>query len=256
MIPSSFTFGPFIFHIYGLLIASSVVIGWYLARKRAKIYQIPQGIFEDWVVVVPLISALVGARIYHVVDKWAYYSQNPDQLILINNGGLGIFGALAGILAGCWILARIKKIKLLSFLDLIAPSIVLGQAIGRIGNYVNQEGFGPPTSLPWGVYIDISHRPAQYLLQSHFHPTFFYEAILDLIAFFILINFSKRQKASGSQFGLYLILYGVSRFIIEFWRIDTATVGEIKVAQVLSLAAILLGAVLIKRPGFFGVDNH
>lgn len=279
MIPNSFSFGPLTFHIYGLIIAISIVIGWWLAKKRANFYKIKPALLDHPLMLLPLILGVAGGRIYHVADFWEYYKSNPDQIIQVSGGGLGIFGALIGIFAGLWIFAKIKKVKLLPLLDLLAPSIILGQAIGRIGNYINQEGFGPPTNLPWGVYIDLAHRPLQYLSSTHFHPTFFYEAILNLIAFIILLFLSSlssspslsslRKRGSGFSiwsltlsvvewsrmtfakpgqiFGLYLVLYGVSRFIVEFWRIDTARIGELQVAHVISLVSFCIGIYFLAR---------
>lgn len=246
MIPNSFSIGPLTFHIYGLIISSAVVIGWHLAKKRANFYKIKPALLDHPLMLLSLILGVVGGRIYHVLDKWGYYKSNPDQIIQVSGGGLGIFGALIGIFAGLWIFARIKKVKLLSLLDLLAPSIILGQAIGRIGNYINQEGFGPPTSLPWGVYIDPAHRPEQYMFFTHFHPTFFYEAVLNLVAFYILLKLSSKLAKPGQILGLYLVLYGIIRFIVEFWRIDTAIVDEIKAAHILSLISTLSGIFLVK----------
>lgn len=245
-LPNSFSLGPLTFHIYGLIITTAVVIGWWLAKKRANFYKINPELLDHPLILLSLILGVAGGRLYHVLDKWGYYKSNPDQIIQVSGGGLGIFGALIGIFAGFWLFANIKKVKLLSLLDLLAPSVILGQAIGRTGNYINQEGFGPPTTLPWAVYIDPAHRPMQYLSSTHFHPTFFYEAVLNLIAFLILIKLSPKFSKPGQMLGLYLIAYSTIRFVVEFWRIDTATIGYIKVAQVLSIAVAIIGIYFLK----------
>lgn len=254
MFPNSFSIGPLTVHGYGLLISIAVITGWHLAKKRASIYKIPKNIFDDLMIITPLIFGIIGARIYHVIDKWSYYSRYPQEIILVNNGGLGVWGGIAGMLLGIWLIAKIRKINPLSFLDLLSPSIILGQAIGRIGNYINQEGFGPPTNLPWGVYIDPAHRPQKYMFFTHYHPTFFYEAVLNLIAFYILVKLSSKLAKPGQILGLYLVLYGIIRFITEFWRIDTAIMGDIKTAHILSLISILIGIFLIKASK--GVSVH
>ncbi len=247
MLPNSFPLGPLIIHFYGLVIAIAIILGWTITKRRAPLSKIKADLFDDPLLLLPLIFGIIGGRLYHVIDKWGYYSQNPGQILAVTNGGLGIFGALAGIFIGFWVFAKIKKIDFFKLLDLIAPALILGQAIGRIGNFVNQEGFGPPTNLPWAVYIDPMHRPAQYLFFTHFHPTFFYEAVLETIAFLVLIKMSGKLKLPGQTFGLYLILYAVSRAIAENWRIDTATLGTIKVAYLILIPIFIFGFWLITR---------
>ncbi len=244
MFPRSIEFGPVSVHLYGLIIAIAIYIGWHLAKKRAHLHKIPITIFDDPILLIPLVLSIIGARFYHVADNWQIYSTDPVTILYIANGGLGIWGAILGLFLGFVIVARVRKIDLLSALDLAAPSILLGQAIGRFGNYINQEGFGPPTNAPWGVFIEKQFRPAEFLSSAHFHPTFFYEAVLDSIFFIALLKMSGRLKIKGQVFALYLIFYSVSRFISEFWRIDTWTVGVVKIAHVLSIAAFLIGIYL------------
>lgn len=244
MISPTFNIGPLTVHYYGLIIATAVFVGWALAKKRASKYKIPEKIFDDPIILVVLILALIGARIYHVLDYWDYYSQNLILIFYISNGGIGIWGALLGGLFGTYLVTKLKKLSILKVLDLVVPSLAVSQAIGRVGNYINQEGFGPPTSMPWGVYISPDKRPFQYMQYSFFHPTFFYEAIIDLAIFGLLIYFAKKTKTSGHVFALYLILYSSSRFFIEFYRIDTWTVGTIKIAQVLGISIFFLGLYL------------
>ncbi len=245
MINPTLNIGLFSVHYYGLIIATAVFIGWAMAKRRAPKYKIPEKIFDDPILLVVLILALIGARIYHVLDYWDYYSLNLFLVFYIHNGGLGIWGGLLGGLLGMYFVTRVKKLPILGVLDLTVPYLALGQAIGRIGNYINQEGFGPPTSMPWGIYINPDKRPLQYISFKFFHPTFFYEAILDLVIFGVLIYFARKSKISGNVFALYLILYSSSRFFIEFYRIDTWTVGTIKIAQVLAVLALLLGLYLL-----------
>lgn len=246
MITRQISIGPLTIHVYGLIIAISIYLGWLLAKKRANLYKIPRKLFEDPILIVPLILAVIIARIYHVVDYWDYYSGNLNQIFAVGNGGLGIFGALVGAFLGFWIIAKVKKIDIWKMLDLVAPSLLLGQALGRIANFVNQEGFGPPTNKPWGVFIDQAHRPIEYINFDRFHPTFFYEAITNFIFFIILIILSQRLK-KGQVFALYLIFYSTARFITEFWRIDTWMIGEVKVAHILAILAFLIGLGLLMR---------
>lgn len=262
MIPKAINIGPFSFHLYGLLIALGVLLGWHIAKKRAHFYKIPEKLFDDLLLIVPLALSIIFARLYHVLDYRNIYFKNPISIIYIQNGGLGIWGAIFGAVLGIWIVSQIKKINLPNLLDLLAPSLALGQAIGRIGNWINQEGFGPPTNLPWGVYIDPASRPINYSQYTRFHPTFFYEAILDLIIFITLLVLSKKFKKSGQTFALYLILYALARFFVEFLRIDTWVARTVKVSQVISLATIGLGILIFlvqnrkKTSHKQGLDSH
>lgn len=241
MLPRSINVGPLTIHLYGLIIAVAILAGWLLAKKRASLYKVPEKIFDDPIWLVPLILGIVGARAYHVIDFWSIYSQNLTSIFYITRGGLGILGGLAGAFLGFLIVAKFKKLDVLAILDLASPSLLLGQAIGRLANFVNQEGFGPPTQAPWGVFIDVENRPLQFKEATHFHPTFFYETAIDGVFLYILLSLSKKFKLPGQTFALYLILYSVGRFIVEFWRIDTATIGEVKVAHIFTIIMFLVG---------------
>lgn len=262
MLPKAIEIGPFSFHFYGLIIALAVYLGWWLAKRRINTtLKLPEfkrkqlrELFDSPILILPLILGISGGRLYHVLDYSSYYLQNPGQIIAVWQGGLGIWGALAGIFAGFWIVAKVRKINFMSLLDLIAPSLLLGQALGRIGNFINQEGFGPPTDLPWAVYISPENRPLEFINSTHFHPTFFYEAALELVFFLVLLYLPKllappfvKGGANGQLFALYLILYSTARFIAEFWRIDTATIGEVKIAHLLSVLTFFIGLWLFRK---------
>ena len=247
MLPDKLKIGFLTIHLYGLIIAVSIYAGYLLAKRRSSLYRIPRKIFDDPILLLPLVLAIVGARLYHVLDYWLVYSQRPIEILYIANGGLGIWGAITGAVLGFWFVAKVRNLNFLSVLDLTAPSLLLGQAIGRLGNYINQEGFGPPTQIPWRVYISPDHRPIIYQNFTHFHPTFFYEAIADLIFFVIIISLASRFKKRGQVFALYLMLYSIGRFIVEFWRIDTATIGTLKVAHVLSVLIFTIGIFLLVK---------
>src|SRR3989344_1066842 len=202
MIVAQIKIGFLTIHLYGLIIAVSIYAGYLLAKRRFSAYRIPRKIFDDPILLLPLVLAIVGARLYHVLDYWLVYSQRPIEIFYITSGGLGIWGAIAGAVLGFWFVAKVRNLNFLSTLDLASPSLLLGQAIGRIGNYVNQEGFGPPTSLPWGVYINPDRRPAIYSQYNFFHPTFFYEAFIDLIFFVLILSLASRLKKRGQAFAL------------------------------------------------------
>ena len=247
MIPREILLGPITIHLYGLIIAIAIFLGWFLAKKRAHLYKIPHKIFDDPILLIPLLLGIVGARLYHVFDYWDLYSRDPIAILYIGKGGLGIWGGLLGAILGFIWVAKVRRIDIFSALDLVSPSLLLGQVLGRIGNFINQEGFGPPTEKPWAVFIDSAHRPPQFLNSAYFHPTFFYEAIIDAIFLLVLLYFSKKLKARGQLFAFYLILYSTGRFIAEFWRIDTATIGSLKVAHILSILTFLFGLGLLLK---------
>lgn len=241
MLPRSLDVGPLTIHFYGLIIAGAIYAGWYFAKKKSRFYKIPDAIFDDPILLLPLAFSIIGARIYHVLDFWGTYKENPLSILYIANGGLGILGALIGLITGLIVVTKIRKLNLFNVLDLIASSLLLGQAIGRLGNYINQEAFGPPTQLPWGVFIEKQYRPQEFINSTHFHPTFFYEALLNGLFFLIFLKITPRLKKRGQAFALYLIFYSLTRFTVEFWRIDTWTVGIVKIAQVITIGAFLVG---------------
>ncbi|MFQ5928445.1 MAG: prolipoprotein diacylglyceryl transferase, partial [Acidobacteriota bacterium] len=174
--------GPIAIRWYGLLIACAVLIGTLLAQREARRRgEDPEQLVN--VAVVAVIAALVGARLYYVLFNWDYYGSNPWKIVAIWEGGLAIHGGLLGgvLVGGIWTWRR--NLPTLVYLDIVAPSLVLGQAIGRWGNFFNQEAFGTPTDLPWKLYIDPRHRPPHLAEYEYFHPTFLYESMWDLAVF-------------------------------------------------------------------------
>ena len=247
MIPPQITIGPIVIHLYGVIIALAIYLGYLLAKKRASLFQIPKSLFDEPILIIPLVFGIIGARLYHVIDFWSFYKTDLQSILFVWNGGLGILGGLAGVFIGFLFISKVRKINFFSLLDLASPSVLLGQAIGRFGNFFNQEAFGSPTNLPWGIYIDPQSRPSDYQSFSRFHPTFFYEAALDFIFFIVLLRFSQKSNVKGQTFALYLILYSIGRFVVEFWRIDTARIGDIKIAHILTALIFLLGIYLFLR---------
>jgi len=216
---------------YGLLIASAVLIGTVLALKEAK----RKGVKEETLIDMLLFAvpaAIIGARAYYVIFMWDYYSKNPSQILNIRGGGLAIHGVIiAGTLVAI-IFAKVRKESFWKLADIVAPSLILGQAIGRWGNFANQEAHGGPTDLPWGIMID----------GVKVHPTFLYESIWNLLVFgFLLWYRRKKATVEGEIYLLYLILYSVGRFFIEGLRTDSLMLGPFRVAQLISLAIIMSG---------------
>ncbi|UBF29442.1 prolipoprotein diacylglyceryl transferase [Kovacikia minuta CCNUW1] len=244
--PILFEWGPILVRWYGFLIASAVLIGVTLSRSLAKQRNFDPEIISDlaiWLVV----AAIPSARLYYVLFQWQEYAQRPDQIIAIWKGGIAIHGAILGGLVAALIFARVRRIPFWQLTDLVAPSLILGQAIGRWGNFFNSEAFGRPTDLPWKLYIPPERRPPGYEGFSYFHPTFLYESLWDLMVFGVLIGlFSGGQKGKfqlkpGTLFLVYLALYSCGRFWIEGLRTDSLMLGPLRIAQVVSLVGITIG---------------
>lgn len=247
MIPQTISLGPISLHFYGIFVALALISGVLLARHRAKKYKIAQEKVEEAVIFLAL-PVLVGARLYHVLDFWDYYGKNPAKIIAFWEGGIGIYGALILGVGALYSYTKLKKLSFFSFADLFAPSVALAQAIGRIGNFFNQEGFGPPTNLPWKVLVPEGKRPEIFLDKHFFHPTFFYEAILNFAIFLTLIFLARRKNnPPGFIFGSYVILYSTGRFFLEFLRLDTWVIDEFKVAQVISLLGLIFATAFLLR---------
>jgi prolipoprotein diacylglyceryl transferase len=252
---------PFIFHLgglaprwYGVLLAVGILIAILITRRQLALRgRDPALAGEVAVWAVPF--GVVGARLYHVVTDWSAFSGHLGDIPLIQQGGLGIYGAIAGGALGAVIGARRAGVPLLVILDCTAPGTALAQAIGRFGNYANQELFGGPTDLPWGLEIDPAHRPPQYLNDPTFHPTFLYESVWNLIVMAVLLRVARRwrRQAAGYVLALYLALYSLGRFFVEGLRVDPAhEIGPLRLNQVVaavvfavSLAAL---AYLRRRP--------
>ncbi len=218
---------------YGILISLGILFGIMVATYRAR----QEGLYNDVIVDMSLVAipmAIIGARAYYVIFSWDYYSQNPDQILNIRQGGLAIHGGIIfGVLAG-YLFCKYKNIKFWKLADIVAPSIILGQAIGRWGNFINQEAHGGPTNLPWGIMVD----------GVKVHPTFLYESLWNFGVFIFLLFYSKKKKYNGHIFVLYLILYSIARFFIEGLRTDSLMFGSFRVAQLISIA-IIIGTIII-----------
>lgn len=237
--------GPLTIRWYGLLIASAVLIGVSLSQYLAKRRHINPDLLGDlaiWLVV----GAIPAARLYYVLFEWQSYAQNPGRIIAIWEGGIAIHGAILGGIVAALIFARIKKISFWQLADLVAPSLILGQAIGRWGNFFNSEAFGGPTDLPWKLYIPPERRPPGLVEFEYFHPTFLYESLWDLAVFALLLTLFFRSLHGlrlkvGTLFLVYLIAYSLGRFWIEGLRTDSLMLGPLRIAQVVSLVGIGLG---------------
>ena len=243
----AFDFGVLQIRWYGILMAASILAGFWLAHRRAVLEGLPADQLvraAQWGVV----AGLVGARLYEVVFNWDYYGRYPAKIVAVWEGGLAMHGGIiAGPLVGAW-LARRWGVPVLRALDVIAPSMILGQAIGRWGNFFNEEAFGAPTGLPWKLYISPSHRPIEFRQFDFFHPTFLYESLWNLLVFALLVLWIRPRvgRHPGAVFFSYIGLYSVGRFFIEAVRLDSFWIGPFRVGQIASVAGVLVAAAGIR----------
>ena len=248
----AFSAGPITVRWYGLIITAAVVIGYAIAYKRVKDRgQDPEHLTN--ILIYGLISAIIGARAYYVLFSLKDYLSNPVEALAVWHGGLAIHGALTGGIISTTIYARRHGLDFWYWADLMAPSIILGQAIGRWGNWMNQEAFGVPTKLPWAIYIEPSKRPLEFSAFSHFHPAFLYESLWNVLGFGLLLYLSRRQRAdkrlwpTGSVFLAYGIYYSIGRGLIEGLRTDSLMWGPFRAAQWASAGIIIVCAIILWR---------
>jgi len=242
--------GPLQLRAYGLMIALGVLAAVWLTSRRVEQRGIASREDISAIALWAVPAGVVGARLYHVITDWKSFRGDWWRAFKIWEGGLGIWGGIAlGVLVGLWA-ARRRGLALVPLLDAAAPALALAQAIGRWGNYFNQELFGKPTSLPWGLEIDLAHRPPGYEGYATFHPTFLYESLWNLGLCLCLIGLdARRRKAgrplrAGALFALYVAGYTFARFFIERMRIDTAyKLAGLRINEWVA-AAVFAGAVL------------
>lgn len=229
---------------YGLMIALGVLAAaWLFARRFIRLGHSPE--LASSTTVWAVIAGLIGSRIYHVITDWKTYQGNWGESWQIWEGGLGIPGAVIAAAAVMWVYARQKGIPLSDIADSVAPALPLGQAIGRWGNWFNQELYGRPTDLPWALEIDPENRRLQYLEDDTFHPTFLYECIWNLALVGTLLWVGKRFTLKpGRLFGLYVLGYSLGRLWIEFIRVDFASeLAGVRI-NIWVMLALIIGSVV------------
>jgi prolipoprotein diacylglyceryl transferase len=236
--------GPISLHIYGLMIALGVVAGVWLSSRRLEASG--TGTRDDMssIAIWGVAAGVVGARIYFIITDQSAPWKEPARWLKVWEGGLGVPGGiLAGALVAGWV-ARRKGVSVAGVYTAAAPAIPLSQAIGRIGNWWNQELFGRPTDLPWALEIDDAHLPTGYTSGTTFHPTFLYEALWNLSLCGVLLLIDRRMKLRpGRLLAVYVVGYAIGRFWIEGLRIDPArSGGGWRLNQWMAVAAILIAA--------------
>ncbi|GAB6137212.1 prolipoprotein diacylglyceryl transferase [Halanaerobaculum tunisiense] len=241
--PIAFELGPLNIHWYGIIMATAVLIGLFLATKEANRKNINPELILD-LVIWGIPCAIIGARSYYVIFQWSYYSQHPQEIIAIWHGGLAIHGALIGSLLAGITFAYHKGISFRKLTDITAPSLILGQAIGRWGNFINQEAHGGPTSRNFLEQLQLPHWIIEQMQINgiYYHPTFLYESIWNLAIFLFLFFYWKKQDflQPGEIFLTYIGLYSLGRYFIEGMRTDSLMLGSIQVAQVISILIIIV----------------
>lgn len=259
--PVLFSFGPITVYWYGLCIVLGILAAIAVSLKISPRYNIDSEKLVDLVLWL-IIAGVLGARLYDVFLEIDYYLTHPGNILKIWQGGLAIHGAIIGGLLALWLFSKKEKLSAWLIADIIAPGLALGQAIGRWGNYFNQELFGRPTNAAWGLPIAPANRPADYMAFNHFQPTFLYESLGNLVIFGILIylhfwNLKKPKDTDGNDAAplktgviasVYFILYSILRFSLEFVRIDKAPeFFGLRVPQIMSLLIIILSGITIYK---------
>lgn len=244
--PVAFNLGPLSVRWYGIIIAVGILLGYFVAQRAL----VKAGLHKDTLVDIIFYSALFGfiaARIYFVIFQWPYYAENPSEIIKIWHGGIAIHGGLIGGFIAGVIVCKVKNLNPFQIGDIVAPSIILAQGIGRWGNFMNHEAHGGSVSR---AFLEQLHLPNfiienMYINGQYYHPTFLYESIWDVAGFIILVNIRKNLKL-GETFFLYLTWYSIGRFFIEGLRTDSLMLtSNIRVAQLVSILLILISISLI-----------
>ena len=255
--PQGFNIGPLTIRFYAIIIIFGAILGAWLASKLAKrAGRNPEFILDilPWL----LIGGILGARLWHVFTPSASnqamgittenYLRNPIEILKIWKGGLGIPGGVIGGALALIIYCKAKKLHFLEWADYIAPGLLIGQAIGRWGNFVNQEVYGGPSNLPWAITIDPPYRMPGFEQVAKYHPLFLYESLLNFLAagLLVLINRKWRKKLfTGDLFLIYLVLYPTIRFLLEFLRLDPSPVAGININQTSMLVVLIIAVLLL-----------
>jgi phosphatidylglycerol:prolipoprotein diacylglycerol transferase len=247
--PVAIQIGPLPLYWYGIAYAIGLASAYWIMVRQARRFGENPALIGNGLIIVA-IAALAGGRLYHVVDQWALYKDDLLKIFLPPYSGLGIFGGFVTGAIAVIFLVRYYRVSFWRWADIIAPGIFLMQAAGRIGNFFNQELYGPPTNLPWGIAIDCLHRVVEYpcatfpLETTHFHPLFLYEALSGLLAATVLVWLSSRPRPwlrVGDLGAILFIWIGGARFLIEFLRIGNWRLADIPTAQLFGAAFVLVG---------------
>lgn len=243
---------------YGLIIGIGVMLGLWLAVRESERRGLHKELFVDLILFAVPIS-IICARIYYVIFQWDYYSQNPGQIIKIWEGGIAIHGALIGAVLTAIIFAKVRNVSFWKLADIAAPSILLGQAIGRWGNFINQEAHGSEVSREFleGLFLPQFIVDQMYINGVYYHPTFLYESLWSFAGVMILLFLRRANLRRGELFLTYLIWYSVGRFFIEGLRTDSLMLTEtLRMAQVISITLVVVAIALVIYRRVSGLANQ
>jgi phosphatidylglycerol---prolipoprotein diacylglyceryl transferase len=257
--PIAFQLGPLQVHWYGVIIGLGIALGLYLAISESKRLGLHPDTFVDLLVwAIPI--AILSARAYYVIFEWDYYSQNPGDIIKVWNGGIAIHGALIGAVITAIVFAKMKGISFWKLADIAAPSIILGQAIGRWGNFMNQEAHGGEVTRTFleNLYLPQFIIDQMYINGTYYHPTFLYESLWNIAGFVLLLVLRRKVNLRrGEIFLSYVIWYSIGRLFVEGMRTDSLMLTEyLRMAQVISIVLIIAGAALIIYRRKSGMARH
>ncbi|MCM2590203.1 prolipoprotein diacylglyceryl transferase [Rossellomorea marisflavi] len=258
--PIAFQLGPISVHWYGVIIGLGIALGMYMVIRESKRQGLHPDTFIDLLVwAIPI--AIISARIYYVAFEWNnYYADHPEDIIKIWNGGIAIHGALIGSVLTTIIFAKIKGLSFWKLTDIAAPSLIVGQAIGRWGNFINQEAHGREVSRQ---FLENLHLPRfiidqMYIDGAYYHPTFLYESLWNVVVLILLLIIRRKVKSlrRGELFLTYVIGYSIGRFFVEGMRTDSLMLGDFRFAQVISVALIVAAIVTIIYRRKTGLANQ
>ncbi|MCG8515125.1 MAG: prolipoprotein diacylglyceryl transferase [Halanaerobiales bacterium] len=243
--PVAFQIGSITVRWYGILISMAVLIGLLLTFREAERKGIEQEFFLDlFIYSIPV--AIIGARLYYVIFSWSTYRYNLAKVFSIREGGLAIHGAIIAGLVVFYLMAKRRQVPFGQVIDTVAPALVLGQAIGRWGNFINQEAYGSVVSKEFIAYFPSFIQRQMLINGNYYHPAFLYESVWNFLLFiFLLVIKSKDFIKDGDLFLFYVIGYSLGRFFIEGIRLDSLMLGPFRVAQLISLLAILTGGIIL-----------
>ena len=243
--PSTIQLGPLTIHFYGLIIAVGMLMAVLYASKRSKEFGLKEDDLIDGVLwVAPF--AIICARLYYCIFEWDQYASNPISILYIWNGGLAIYGGVLGAVIGLSVFCKVRKIKATAMMDVVSLGLLIGQLVGRWGNFMNREAFGAPTDsfLRMGLYNTATGAVEYY------HPTFLYESLWNFVGFLLLHFLSKKRKYDGQVALGYVAWYGLGRAFIEGLRMDSLYWGPFRVSQVLAGISCVVAVAVLLWQGF------